>query len=139
MPGRLGSLITSGNAKGGGWWFYKWYGDMTGNMVSVTPPNDNSDGIDGFACVDTSAKYASICLGGNNTGTVSVVVSGIPSVFGSKVKATIQYVPWSNKDTAVSGTTTVSTTTYTVSSGSITVPVSVTSSLYGYRVYLVPG
>jgi hypothetical protein len=139
LPGRLGSLVTSGNVQGGGWWFYKWYGDMTGNMVSVTPPNDNSDGIDGFGCIDGSAKYASICMGGNNTGTVNVVISGIPSFFGSKVKATIEFVPWSSKDTAVSGTTTVSTTTYTVSGGSITVPVNVTSALYGYRVYLLPG
>ena len=139
LPGRLGSLITSSRQKGGGWWFYKWYGDMTGNMVSTTPPNDNSDGIDGFACLDGTAKYASICLGGNNTGTVNVVISGIPSSFGSKVNAKIEYVPWSSKETAVTGTTTVSTTLYTVSGGTITVPVNVTSTLYGYRVYVTPG
>jgi len=112
---------------------------MTGNMVSTTPPNDNSDGIDGFACLDGTAKYASICLGGNNTGTVNVVISGIPSSFGSKVNAKIEYVPWSSKETAVTGTTTVSTTLYTVSGGTITVPVNVTSTLYGYRVYVTPG
>lgn len=139
LPGRLGSLLTSGNAKGGGWWFYKWYGDMTGNMVSVTPPNDNSDGVDGFACVDSGAKYASICLGGNTTGTINVAINGIPSFFGANVNASVEYVPWSNKDTAVSGTTTVSTTAYPVSGGSIAVPVNVTNALYGYRVYLTPG
>jgi len=65
-PGRLGSLLANDNGgKGGGWWFYKWYGDMTGNMVSVTPPNDASTGVDGFACVDSGARYASICFGGN--------------------------------------------------------------------------
>ena len=108
-------------------------------MVNVTPPNDKSDGLDGFACVDANARYSSICLGGNNTGTVNVVISGIPSFFGSRVKAVVAYVPWTNKDTAVSGPTTVSTVTYTVSNGSITVPVNVTSTLYGYRVYLTPG
>lgn len=139
LPGRLGSLVANNNVAGGGWWFYKWYGDMTGNMVNVTPPNDKSDGLDGFACVDANARYSSICLGGNNTGTVNVVISGIPSFFGSRVKAVVAYVPWTNKDTAVSGPTTVSTVTYTVSNGSITVPVNVTSTLYGYRVYLTPG
>jgi hypothetical protein len=138
LPGRLGSLLTSGNQKGGGWWFYKWYGDMTGNMVSVTPPDDNSDGIDGFACLDLNTKYASICLGGNNTGTVNVVISGIPSIFGPGVDAKVEYVSWTNKDTPVSGTTTVATTTYNVSNGKITVPVDVISQYYGYRVYITP-
>lgn len=138
LPGRLGSLLTSSNQKGGGWWLYKWYGDMTGNMMSVSPPNDNSDGIDGFACLDQTANYASICLGGNNTGSVNVAISGIPNFFGNKVSAKLEYVPWADKDTPVTGTTTISTTTYTILNGSITVPVTVTSQFYAYRIYLTP-
>jgi hypothetical protein len=138
LPGRLGSLLTAGNEKGGGWWFYKWYGDMTGNMVSVTPPNDYSDGIDGFACLDPNAQYASICLGGDDTGTFDVRIDGIPSSFGDTVYAKVEYVPWTSKDTPVSGPTIVSNTVYSVSDGSITVPVDVTSPLYGYRVYISP-
>jgi len=136
LPGRLGSLLTAGNEKGGGWWFYKWYGDMTGNMVSVIPTNENSTGIDGFACLDSSAEYASICFGGNNTGMMDVVIDGIPSTFGDSVYAKVEYVPWSDKDAAVSGTETVSTTNYAVSNGTITVPVDVTNPLYGYRVFV---
>ncbi|HEX2674139.1 MAG TPA: hypothetical protein VHM25_24855 [Polyangiaceae bacterium] len=37
-PGRLGSLMASNAEPSGGWWFYKGYGDMAGNMVSTTPP-----------------------------------------------------------------------------------------------------
>jgi hypothetical protein len=138
LAGRLGSLMTSSNAKGGGWWLYYWYGQMTGNMVSVTPPNDKSDGLDGFASVDPSALNASICLGGNYTGAVNVAISGIPSFFGSKVVAKLEYVPWSDKDTPVSATTTISTTTYTISNGAITVPVNLTNRYYAYRIYLSP-
>jgi hypothetical protein len=138
LPGRLGSLLTSSNEKGGGWYLYKWYGDMTGNMVTVTPPNDNSDGIDGFACLDLSTNYASICLGGNNTGTVSVQVSGIPTTFGTSVNVKLESVSWTNKDTPVTGTTTISTTQYTVTNGAITVPVNVTNVFYAYRVYITP-
>ena len=32
-PGRLGSLLATDTAKNGGWWFYSWYGAMTGNMT----------------------------------------------------------------------------------------------------------
>ncbi len=39
--GRLGSLLATDTATNGGWWFYKWYGDMSGNMVTTTPPSPN--------------------------------------------------------------------------------------------------
>lgn len=138
LPGRLGSLLTSGNQKGGGWHLYKWYGDMTGNMVQVTPPNDNSDGLDGFACVDNTNKYASICLGGNYTGNVSVNISGIPSFIGSSIKVKIEYVTWADKDTPVASTTLVSNSVYNVSNGTVTVPVNIASIYYAYRVYVEP-
>ena len=138
LPGRLGSLLTSGNAKGGGWWLYKWYGDMTGAMVKTTPPNDASDGVDAFAAIDKGAKVASIVLGGNNVGTVNVNISGIPAAFGTSVNAKLEYVTWTNKDTPVTGTTLVSTTKYSVANGTISVPVNVTSAFFGYRVYITP-
>lgn len=66
------------------------------------------------------------------------MIGGIPDAFGTSVNAKVEYVPWKDKDTPVSGPATVSTTAYTVSNGSITVPVNVTSQFYGYRVYLTP-
>jgi hypothetical protein len=138
LPGRMGSLLTSGNQKGGGWWLYKWYGDMTGTMASVTPPNDYTDGMDGFACIDTIAQYASICLGGNYTGTTNVVINGIPSAFGDSATVKVEYVPWVNKDTPVSGPQTNSISTYSVANNTITVPVAVTSAFYAYHVYITP-
>jgi len=138
LPGRLGSLLTSANAKGGGWWLYKWYGDMTGAMVNVTPPNDNSEGVDAFAALDKNAKYASIVLGGNSIGTVNVSISGIPSAFGATVNAKLEYITWSDKDTPVNGATVVATKSYAVTKGSISVPVDVTNQFYAYRIYLTP-
>jgi len=138
LPGRLGSLLTSKNEKGGGWWLYKWYGDMSGYMANVTPPNDHSEGVDGFASLDRGLQYASIVIGGNSIGTVNVKVSGFPASFGSSVYVKLEYVTWKDKDTPVSGTTLISTTKYTLSQGSITVPVNVTSQFYAYRIYVTP-
>jgi hypothetical protein len=137
-PGRLGSLLTPSNQKGGGWYLYKWYGDMSGDMVQVTPPNDNSDGLDGFANIDVNQQSASICLGGNFTGNATVNINGIPSWFGSQVNVKLEYVTWKDKDTPVSGTSFISETTYSVNNGKITVPVNVSSNLYAYRVLLTP-
>lgn len=138
LPGRLGSLLTSGNQKGGGWYMYKWYGDMTGFMAKTTPPNDKSDGVDAFANVDKSQKWASIVLGGNSVGSVDVKVDGVPAWMGSSVDVKLEFVTWENKDKSVPGTTVVSTNKYAVTNGSFTVPVNVSSAFYAYRLYLTP-
>lgn len=136
LPGRLGSLLTANNQRGGGWWLYKWYGDMSGYMARVTPPNDKSDGVDGFAAVDRKKKEISIVLGGNTVGDVNVPISGIPSYMGSRVNVRLEYVTWSDKDTPVASTTLISNTEYDVNQGKITVPVKITSKLFAYRIFI---
>jgi hypothetical protein len=136
LPGRLGSLLTKNNERGGGWWLYKWYGDMSGYMAKVTPPNDKSDGVDGFAALDKKKGFASIVLGGNTRGDVNVNISGIPESFGNKVNVDVEYVTWENKDKAVPSTTLESSKEYDVSGGKITVPVNIKNVKYGYRVYV---
>ncbi|HZL17681.1 MAG TPA: beta-xylosidase, partial [Polyangia bacterium] len=111
-PGRLGSLLATDTAKNGGWWFYSWYGAMTGNMVETTPPTPASpSALDGFANLDATAGYASVLLGGTNTGTVTVVVKGFHAAtfFGSNVHAVVEHTPFINRTTAVTATTTLST------------------------------
>lgn len=137
-PGRLGSLLTPNNEKGGGWHLYKWYGDMEGYMASVTPPNDKSEGLDGFAAVNKKMREASIILGGNNTGSVDVIIDGLPDWMGSEVEVITEVVTWENKDKAVAGPQTLATEIYTVNNGQVVVPVNVTSNLYAYRLYITP-
>jgi hypothetical protein len=136
LPGRLGSLLTSSNQKGGGWHMYKWYGDMEGYMAKTVPPNDRSDGVDAFANLDRSQRTASIVLGGNSVGTVNVAVNGIPGWMGNTVTVKLESVTWSNKDTPVPGTTTISTRMMNVTNGSIAVPVEVASAFYAYRIHI---
>lgn len=138
LPGRLGSLLTAENEKGGGWHLYKWYGDMDGYMSAVTPPNDKSDGLDGFAAVNKKLREASIVLGGSSVGSVDVTINGIPEWMGNEVEVTTEVVTWENKDKAVAGPQTLATDIYTVNNGKIVVPVDVTSKLYAYRLYITP-
>ena len=136
LPGRLGSLLTANNEKGGGWWLYKWYGDMEGYMAMVTPPNDKSDGVDGFAAVDRKQYCASLVLGGNTEGDVNVEFSRLPDFLGGKVHVKIERVTWKSKDTPVSSTDLISETDMAVSGSELTVPVKIESKLYGYRILL---
>ena len=112
---------------------------MDGYMASVTPPNDKSDGLDGFAAVNRQMREASVVLGGSSVGSVDVTINGIPSWMGSEVEVTTEVVTWENKDKAVAGPQTLATKVYTVDNGKIVVPVNVTSKLYAYRLYITPG
>ncbi len=138
-PGRLGSLLATDTQKGAGWYFFKWYGDMTGNMVSVTPPNDNADMVDGAACVDSNAKYVSFIFGGNNDGTINTTFTNLPSFIGSTAQVSIEKIDWISKDTVSSGPAVISTSNYNVVNGQITVSLSGCNNNSGYRIYITPG
>ena len=137
-PGRLGSLLTDDGQKGGGWWLYKWYGDMAGYMARVTPPNDKSEGVDGFACVDKKHHCASLVLGGKSVGNVDVVFQKLPDFLSGDVKVRIERVTWKSINTPVNSTELVSESNMSVNGGSLTVPVKIESELYGYRIYITP-
>jgi len=137
-PGRLGSLLVSNAEKGAGWWFYKWYGDMTGNMVNVIPLDEDSDKVDGFACIDSDAKYISTVLGGKNDGTINVTMKNIPNFIGTTANVKIEKVDWISKDLPVTGTSTISESNYTVSKDTINISIQNANSTSGYRVYVTP-
>ena len=140
-PGRLGSLMASNTDPNGGWWFYKWYGDMAGNMVSTTPPNpSDSAALDGFANLDTAGRSASVLFGGNNDGSVQVMIKGLSagSIFGSMVHVVVEHTPFVNRTTVVKATNVVSTADVAVANDQITVSVSGTNNTDGYRVTLTP-
>ncbi len=105
-------------------------------MAKTVPPNDRSDGVDAFANLNRSQRTASIVLGGNSVGTVNVAVNGIPGWMGNTVTVKLESVTWSNKDTPVPGTTTISSKGVNVVNGSITVPVEVASAFYAYRIHI---
>ena len=139
--GRLGSLLATDTAKNGGWWFYKWYGDMSGTMVSTTPPSPNdSAALDGFANLDTAGSSASVLFGGVSDGTIQVVIKGLQAAtfFGSKVHAVVEHTPFVNRTTVVNATDTVSSADLTVSNNQVSVTVAAANSTDGYRVLLTP-
>jgi hypothetical protein len=139
LPGRLGSLLATNTNKGAGWYFMNWYGQMTGNMVNVAVANDATANIDGAACVDSSNKYISCILGGQNSGTVNTTFTNIPSFIGSTATVQVQRVDWTSKDTISTGPVTVSTTSYPVTNGQITVTMTGCNASSGYRIYITPG
>lgn len=135
--GTLGDTLTdTGGSPNGSYWMYKWYGDMSGNMVTTTPPAQT--GIDGIASLNGAGNQISVIAGGG-AGSNAITVNGLSSLpaFGSTVHVKLEYTPNTGRTTASSGPITVSDTDYTVSGGSITVPVTMNAS-DGYHLVVTP-
>jgi len=139
-PGRLGSLLATNTDPNGGWWFYKWYGDMTGQMVSTTPPTPASaTALDGFANLDATSGTASVLFGGVNDGSIQITVKGFKAApyFGNTVHAVVEHTPFVNRTTVVKATDTVSTADLPIADDQITVSVANTNAKDGYRLKLI--
>ncbi|MFJ9908410.1 RICIN domain-containing protein [Streptomyces sp. NPDC101152] len=135
--GTLGDTLTdTGGSPNGSYWLYKWYGDMSGNMLVTTPPAQT--GIDGAASLTADGKQISVIFGGG-AGSSAVQVKGLGALsgFGSTVHAKLEYTPSKGRLTAVSGPITISDADYTVSNGSITVPVT-TNASDAYHLVITP-
>ncbi|WP_232838192.1 RICIN domain-containing protein [Streptomyces geranii] len=121
----------------GEWFAYRYYGSQTGSTVKVTPGTNT----DGYATKDNTAKNAKILLGSNgNTGTVTVNLTGLGTtsvVESGQVRAVVQRNPYDNGN-AVSGPTTVSDTTLTVSGNAASLTVPWTNAKDAYTVTLLP-
>ncbi len=129
--GTVGGLVWN-NRPTGSYWLYKWYGEMAGNMLAVTPSGD----LDGFASYDSSRKIVNVAFGGT-FGDNAVQVKGL-SGFGTSAKVTLNYTPRSGRQTNVDAPTTVSTTTIPITNGSITVPVTNQDYLGAYQIVVTP-
>ena len=125
QSGTLGDLLTSkGGSPNAAYWMYTWYAAMTGNMVVTTPPAQT--GIDGFAAVPAGNNQVSIIVGGCS-GSCAVTVNGL-SALGTPLTVKIEQTVSLGRTVASSGPTTVSTSSYTPSNGSISVPITMSTN-----------
>ncbi len=137
--GTLGDTLTdTGASPNAAYWLYRWYGEMSGNMVTVVPPGSAGTGLDGAACVNSAGNQVSVIFGGGS-GSTAVTVSGLGSAFGSTAHAVLEQTVSAGRTTAVVGPDVISSANYTVSGGSITVPVGSMNAANGYHLVVTPG
>ncbi|GIE84448.1 CBM35 domain-containing protein [Actinoplanes regularis] len=128
--GTLNGLLYN-NSPTASYWAYKWYGDMAGNIVQTVPQS----WLDGVAAYDSTRKIVNVVFGGDS-GANTVKVNGL-SGLGSQVSVVLSRTGTTGRTTN-SSPTTVSTSTYPVSGGSITVPVSGMDALAAYQLLITP-
>ena len=137
--GALGDLLTgTGGSPNAAYWLYRWYGQMTGNMVTVVPPGTAGVGLDGAASVNSAGNQVSVIFGGGS-GSTAVTVNGLGSAFGGTAHAVLEQTVSAGRTTAVVGPQVISSGNYTVSNGSITVAVSSMNAANGYHLVVTPG
>ncbi|WP_133884172.1 CBM35 domain-containing protein [Glycomyces sp. NRRL B-16210] len=130
--GTFDGLFTLQNQPTASYWLYRWYGDMTGNIVQTNPDS----WLDGVAAYDSSRKIVNVVFGGD-WGDNTVTVNGLGDL-GTSVNVELRYTPGSGRHTAVSAPTTLSTTTMQTSGGSISVPVPDMNAEGAYQLLVTP-
>ncbi len=124
----------------GSWWLLDWYGALTGDTVSVTPPQPSMiDTLQGLASLDTATKQARIIVANPAGGDASVAINGIGrSVFGDRVHVSVQSINWTGYDGSAYTPLDVSEADYRVSGGSVTVPLAATDPTAAYQLIVTP-
>ncbi len=137
----LAGVLTQANGTwqpNGHWWAMRAYADMTGSLVS-TSGQVGSTAIS--AAEDSSAKRSVAIIGDSNgfTGAASVTYSGLASVpwlaSNGSVNVTVDRIP---DQYPLSSPQVVLSQNMSVSSGSITVPVTFQAAHDAFAIYLTP-
>jgi hypothetical protein len=107
-------------------------------MVTTVPPAQT--GLDGAASVNSAGNQVSVIFGGGS-GSTAVTVNGLNSLsaLGSTAHVVLEETVSAGRTTAVAGPVLLSSGNYTISGGSITVPVASTVAANGYHLLITPG
>ena len=138
VPGQLGSLISDEDTPNGGYWFFQWYAEMSGEMVEVLPQDpDDLHALDAFACADEAKGFVSVLFGGETEdGKAKFILNGIPASFGETVCVKVERTAFKGRRVAVSGPETLSETFCPVQDGALTVSLENLNAEDGYRIFV---
>ncbi|HLM17728.1 MAG TPA: hypothetical protein VK549_07895, partial [Acidimicrobiia bacterium] len=129
------------NAANGGWWMFKWYGDLAGSeTVAVTPPTlDVADTLQGIAAIDTENRRATVLYGGTDD-DVALDLTGLDAeTFGDRVDVEVREITLSGAE-GLSGTPRVVAALDGVAldTGSLELTVPTYDRYAGYQVVVTP-
>jgi hypothetical protein len=120
---------------GGEWWAYRFYGQQTGQITSVTP----SASYDAFATKDTGV--AKVLIGGNTTGNIEVNLQRLDATSGlvqeGQVRMVVQQIPY-NDGGAVQGPITIRDSVVALSENATTVLLPHANARDAFTITLLP-
>lgn len=136
--GRMDNLLTDQQKPNGGYWLYKWYGDMSGQMDKTSTFETNGD-LASVANTTTDKSQTSVIFGGTS-GDTTINVNGLDQAkLGSTAKVEVKETPWYGVDTAVDNPKTVAAGTVDIKNGSVQVPIKGMKAADGYQLIVTSG
>jgi hypothetical protein len=135
MAGNLSDHAVRAGRANGGWWLTKWYADLSGRTVRVTPPRpDTRDTLQGLATLDRDR--ATVLLGGT-ANAVDVAVTGLDrAVFGDQVDVRIAKTTWSGYEGDAGQPPVLAASRVRVTNGRATIRVPGGDQLAAYQVII---
>ncbi|WP_205710904.1 hypothetical protein [Isoptericola sp. BMS4] len=139
FAGNLNDNMAKNNSANGAWWLLKWYADLTGETVELTPPAlDAVDTLQGTATIDTEGRQATAIFGGGSE-DVRVEIDGIDTeVFGDTVDVQVREAEWSGQEGAALNPPVVVADRVEVADGSIQVDVPNDNRHSAYQLVVTP-
>ncbi|WP_344489029.1 CBM35 domain-containing protein [Nonomuraea monospora] len=123
----------------GGWWLLKWYADLTGQTVRVTPPQpDVPDTVQAVAALDEAARRGTVLVGGGSA-PVRLDLTGLdPAVFGRQVDVVVSRTSWTGYEGDALKPSVVAARRAATTGGRLSVDLPGGDVMAAYRVTIVP-
>lgn len=138
--GNLNDIAADNNEPNGAWWLYKWYGDMSGETLSLTTNTARSE-FYGLASIDDNKKASNVILGGSE-GTAEVVFENItdslPFIDSSFVNIEVKATYWTAFHGVAEEPPVIIKGTYPVIDNTVTVTIPETVKNAAYLVTITP-
>ena len=139
FAGNLNDNMAKGGAANGAWWLLKWYADLSGDTVQLTPPQLNAvDTVQGIATIDDARQQATVVVGGGSS-DVRLELSGLDTdVFGSTVDVEVRETAWTGQEGEAQAPRVVAAQRATLSGDKLDVTIPNDDRQSAYQVVITP-
>ncbi|KRL21235.1 DUF5776 domain-containing protein [Lentilactobacillus kisonensis] len=135
--GRMDNLLTDQQKPNGGYWLYKWYGDMAGQIDKTSTADTNGD-LASVANTTDNKDQTSVIFGGT-AGNTTINVNNLDSAkFSKSASVQVKETSWDGVDSAVDSPKTIVSGTVPVKNGTVSVPVKNMKAANGYQLVVTP-
>ncbi|HEY0792935.1 MAG TPA: hypothetical protein VGD78_17855 [Chthoniobacterales bacterium] len=139
ISSNLDDLGVENNKANGGWWLYRWFGNMTGQQLEVTPPDWNAYGLQGVASSESDRHQVHVLFGGiDGSAIVSVKGLGAVPALGGRAHVALWATNWTGYEGVADDPPLVLEQDLPVQNGQVDVPVSGMKVKSAYRLVLSP-
>ncbi len=138
--GNLNDIAADNNEPNGAWWLYKWYGDMSGETLSLTTNTGRTE-FYGLSSIDDNKKSSTVIFGGTEgDGQILLqnINSAMPFASSAFVDVTVEATYWSAFHGVANEPPVIIKGTFPVLNGSVTINIPGMEKNAAYKLTVTP-